>query len=504
MLQTIPIPPTLLHHSRVLLLILVSHEGPIFLDTWYEPVIDSDYDSDDDEEAKYHEVPLNLLLTCKAIHKDLVSTLFSTNQIFGYSCKTLQTLSPFAIQSMKYLTLVLFVQRTECSVNCCFDLEGMPGNSELPPYNKNDTNAIMNEWFSTAHYLFDRISPRQLDFSLIFETENEAQALQVLSPLSYGPTLRHCSLRLGSKNFPSHIPTSKRIITRSKMETVALKAVGNCHLLERPYLFFNLPLEVQMMVMSYTDLVSPAKQVEWDPQDKFFRQFPYSEHQPCSVPHFNDYRCDECKDHGNFDGCQFQNHGEIVCFCRFEHIAYSTKNPSLCQCWSPPKSLFLVSHRFRYNAQIVFFHQNSFAIGSNLGDSGREYHQRVIHTIESVIIRFLTKVVPNHCLTYLQKLNIIHLAPENQYLRPLSFIAGTEELEATLKTVKKNLHLPWLRIAVYIEDGIFGGCGLQAHFECQPFDESLQNMYETFCSAFAVLRGLGSFSVHLMWPIPWK
>ena len=56
----------------------------------------------------------------------------------------------------------------------------------------------------------------------------------------------------------------------------------------------------------------------------------------------------------------------VGCFCRRFHAVSS----SMCHCWSPPRSLFLVCRDILNDARKIFFSKNRFIITSSKGPNG--------------------------------------------------------------------------------------------------------------------------------------
>lgn len=144
----------------------------------------------------------------------------------------------------------------------------------------------------------------------------------------------------------------------------------------------DLPAELRYQILEYTDLITPVKEVEWNPRDGYYMRCrndscthywgPWFAQLACPsmadwVP--NDHvPCDQGLYHHSY---QFRNCWQSLadracrrgCFCRRHHAAYSLSTPGRqCICWLPPQPLFLVSKQLYQDAQFIFFSQNRIII----------------------------------------------------------------------------------------------------------------------------------------------
>ncbi|PSR83394.1 hypothetical protein BD289DRAFT_435869 [Coniella lustricola] len=165
----------------------------------------------------------------------------------------------------------------------------------------------------------------------------------------------------------------------------------------------RLPVELQLKVLEYTDVVTPLNRVSWSAEDgcaayryeKYLcvahhEGSPYSPnchpraHRDCTDMD----ACTKCP-HVLPDSAQLQeNRGIRAChlcthyacqfmdcfrksepdgsdapsFCMVEEAGYSAN----CQCWRPPTDLFLVSKEFACQAQRIWFSQNDFRVAGGL------------------------------------------------------------------------------------------------------------------------------------------
>lgn len=109
-----------------------------------------------------------------------------------------------------------------------------------------------------------------------------------------------------------------------KTSALSTRASGQRSL--QPFRFFDLPVEQQLHILSYTDLITPHRQVHWLESRGYW------------IPH-----------HGKKGGCS--KHW----LCSLEFAVYPP-----CGCWQSPTALFLTSKAMRRLSQNTFFSSNRF------------------------------------------------------------------------------------------------------------------------------------------------
>lgn len=114
---------------------------------------------------------------------------------------------------------------------------------------------------------------------------------------------------------------------------------------QKPFPFLRLPTEVQLTILSFTDVVTPHCEVEVDMAGKYTAR---------------DALPDLWEDHQRYNhAIRFLRcpQDDDMCLCRRVHSSYSN-----CRCWVEPTSLFLVSKHFWGLANEVFFTHNRFVV----------------------------------------------------------------------------------------------------------------------------------------------
>ncbi|KAK0716510.1 hypothetical protein B0T21DRAFT_296085 [Apiosordaria backusii] len=329
-----------------------------------------------------------LLLSCRTIYQEVAALLYSSNSFIIYSATgpfdPLLALTSTALTSLGDLKIVVSSQ-TACHIktrkgrsveDCCLVSNDyctkIHRNIHQPPLRSSDASsrALLDQWQSVAVHL-SKITPDRLTLFLVCDVDHQDReaARLAVEPLALLPPLKECHVRIGEKPV-LHLQQLAR-------ETV-IKALGvptsadssSPSPIPVPFSrFLRLPRELRLRILSFTDLVTPIKEVSWDGG-------PYRVDRPVySIPHEAGPNSDilvPCRrDHHH--GCQFnqcwlrsyENH-LVGCFCSVEHTAVS----STCRCWAPPIHLFLVCRSLYYEAQHVFFSVNRFII-HDFGDPTR-------------------------------------------------------------------------------------------------------------------------------------
>jgi hypothetical protein len=379
----------------------------------------------------------NLLFTCRAIHAEVSSILYSTHKFFiKYSdsrgLRALRSLSPHALSSLTHLTVHLNV--ASCGMcSCCTTSPESPRRCQHDPplgTSSRQHEGILSEWESTANYITTYTKPSRLQLHFVCDVEDLEAGTRAVKPFLNMPTLADCSIRLGQK------PACD---LQDLAQKTAVRAVGNCldeH--TSPFRFLDLPLELRRQILEYTDLVTPLCEVEWNPKKGFY--IPYSRIQ-CS-----DSEYEMCPP-GFHYACQFRHcwhRSSGGCYYRRYHSAFSF-SPK-CSCWSPPTSLFLVCRAMQGDVQAVFFMKNRFIITPVEGCTS--VPESTPSRLEISV--FLRNTVPSNALGFLKFIELVFPPFDEDYLRPHE--PAYQDWLQTIDYVKDKLYFPTLTLRVYMAD----------------------------------------------------
>ncbi|KAF7593190.1 hypothetical protein BBP40_011820 [Aspergillus hancockii] len=424
-----------------------------------------------------------LLLTCGTIYLEVSAIVYGTNKLHvtyqdESSLQFLRNLTPRSLSHIKALTVFLAIfppeDESHCHESCgcwhgplpsVWTLEGKEGED------------VLADWETTVDYIAQHIKPSTVQFNFICDLDvgDMETVEQVLCTLGRLPTLLDCNIRLGCE-----IEPELEALARS----TAFKLMGQ----EEPssdlaFPFMDLPVELRLQVLEHTDLVTPLREVEWNPTDNFYLRF-------C------DRQCVCC-------GCPVQKphrncwqHVKSGCFCHRYHAAY-TKH---CNCWAPPTALFLVCRTLLHEVQNVFFSQNRFIVmppGGDLNDMDRCTYTKL------PAAEFLSEIMPSHALKYLRFLEI-HFSPydvdgictEN---------AAYKNWECVLRELGTSLNYVNLTVRIYFGDFLNELEGQAARGNSEEDGEEIMSKYVSLLKPFIHFRqqGLRRFFVHAAWPWNW-
>lgn len=330
---------------------------------------------------------LNLFLVCRAIRSEASLLFFSSNRFhfrpsrdnarrsFPLLCSFIQS----AHGQLCSLVVNLNRSRSACSCETRTWSRTSQNLSATSPKaldrSISSDAAFLEDWHLIACEIGPLLLSGRLGLSLVCDSASVDTAELVVSSLRSFPTLSQCHLRLCRE---PHAGIQQ--IARE----AALRATGQLPTAPRATQFpiMDLPAELRLHILGYTDLVTPLREVQWDPIHKYHLEF---RHQQCrkelewwchledcpllpgwvpdDSPHWQiPDRRRIPREEGLFHhACIFRDCWKQLdkgdCFCQRFHASYSTALAT-CTCWSPPIALFLVCRQFSQEALHVFFATN--------------------------------------------------------------------------------------------------------------------------------------------------
>ncbi len=409
-----------------------------------------------------------LLLSCRTIYTEASALLYSANWFMiryqpRRSLKALRILGPRTLACLTHLKVIL--NQTSChqrpkadaeyeghfhaccsnndsaSPPCCsywhvlshVDSHDMPldGSADL-------TNALLEEWRETVAYLASHVVPGQLELTLVCDVHRDdiEVAKHVVDGLRLLPLLKDCHVRLCGKAEPRF----QQLAQEAALQACGIKSCGHS---AGPYLL-NLPSELQLRILQFTDLITPYNEVVWMRTSRGYR----IERAPCAEL----IRGHPCPPEFH-NGCQFNQCWEklwwkpsIGCFCRRRHAAFSSQ----CRCWAPPTPLFLVCRALNLAANRIFYSENRFIVIDGPSTypvvprpPGDYPHKSFAAS------QFLQQVVPPHCLGHLRFLEVV-FAPFVLLNGPLGGHPALVDWFETLNWAKGTLNLPALSLRLIV------------------------------------------------------
>lgn len=194
-----------------------------------------------------------LFYISRAVSDDVRSTLYSQN-LFMVCNRTHVGLSSL-------LDLTPVATRSLCRLAVRLDQSVLDSFDDLDPVD-DDILSILPLWRQFCDRLAAHLKPDQLELVVVCHVKKALVAEALLAPLlqSQLPRLKSCSIRLG----PYRDDRLQNKIKQT-VENVTGKRV-NKYQFSR---FFDLPVEVQQHVLSYTELLAPSP-VLWDSKKQMF------------------------------------------------------------------------------------------------------------------------------------------------------------------------------------------------------------------------------------------
>ncbi|KAI1284425.1 hypothetical protein F5Y07DRAFT_3146 [Xylaria sp. FL0933] len=319
-----------------------------------------------------------LLRTCRLVYAEVSSLIYSANRFVTHDLHPLRKLSPSSLSSLTSLKIQIHSAPVRCLVNdnCNLLYMGYSGKA-LDSSSPHDAQ-ILDEWAVTAFHVGAYIKEGKLELSVICDVEDGKAADLVVAPLRRWPLLAGCSIRLSNER-------NDLLYDLARTNARALMGVSDA-LPSTFHQYLQLPVELRLKVLEYTDLVTPWTHVTWNQQGfgvktpnccragllhtNPWKVYTLGVPEPGKNDGLSDWICSN-KEYRLFGhswdwdhyACQFRPcqretvwYSGTGCFCSAYHAAYT---PS-CNCWRPPRSLFMVSKQFREEAWFVFLSSNHF------------------------------------------------------------------------------------------------------------------------------------------------
>ncbi|KAK4234586.1 hypothetical protein C8A03DRAFT_37632 [Achaetomium macrosporum] len=501
-----------------------------------------------------------LLRSCRALYVETAALLYSANRFvifyshLGGSFDRLRALSPTSLASLTSLKIVL--NETCCESSCTNSwcdshglehhdcqwpakhqcakkrggqhrrplLDSVPGpDSTAFTSAKQEIQVMMGEWSRTVAHISPQIGIGRLELSFICDVDPEhpyalEAARLALAPVSLLPRLRECHVRLSkSSSYPLQQMAQEAVLQACGRASPA--RLGPVHPRTTSALT-NLPRELRIRILEYTDLITPWKEVTWSRQHRGYqvvRALCASSSFPCPPENHHGCRLSRCKPRRS----SVPPAGG--CFCRRQHSAFSS---SVCHCWAPPTNLFLICRTLCRDAQFVFFSRNRFIIHDFHAWQPWDLPAEQLEPPDSretasttstasypferlAVSEFLREVVPIHCLPYLRFLELVfppyvpHGWPHREHPATLDWVA-------TVDWVRGRVNAPALTVRLVMADFGAGRFTGRRAMTKEQADDILRG-YSCIISPLKPLvrgegdggGGLAGFYVQLAHPARW-
>lgn len=334
--------------------------------------------------------------------------------------------------------------------------------------------------------------------------ETGLTAAQPFLAASQKPFLAGCSVRLSHRPDADLRKLAERAVAASTGESQPITNNMENNV-QAPFRFLDLPAELRLQILSYTDLVTPFGEIEWDVSRGFYIRY-WRE---------GGYRsCDPINAHGHYGTLNpswreeptpylacWESSDSSGCYCAAYHAAHSSIRR--CMCWAPPTQLVLVSRQMREDALRTFYGQNRFIVvptGGVMRDAVSASPARLPAAV------FLERGVPHDAFRFLRHLEIVFPAFGQE--EPCAYCplesAEWHDWNRTLESVKDKLDVSKLTLRVWFAwwyPGIPRNYSLYRRHLDEVQSEEIIKSYLATIKPLEKLRGLRQFFAHLPNPL---
>jgi hypothetical protein len=277
----------------------------------------------------------SLLLTCRSLADEIAPLLYSGNDFITQDPKPLIALGSSLLGHLRSLRVVVHCAQGQKRIHSC--MSHYPPRKVAPGPETEMGHALLAEWDDTARSIGPHISPGLLKLTLICEVAaaqkanvDVAGARIALSSLGHFPPLAACHIRLSLRR-------SKTLFEMARKAAEAATVVRR----EKPFRFADLPTEIRLRILEFTDLVTPSASLHWDSVRRYVMVY---EGRAARKP---PRQCDV---------------SDVGCLCSRMHAVYSPD----CRCWTDPTALFFVDRTTLILAREVFYRSHHFSIGYHM------------------------------------------------------------------------------------------------------------------------------------------
>ena len=342
------------------------------------------------------------------------------------------------------------------SEECAEDLSITPV-GPLGCTSRND-KSIFLEWDRLCKHLASCIPPERLRLCLICDVTDVKSAQEVIKPMRQLPVLSACSICFSTQ-------------TDDNLRCLAAKATqemtGRGSSLPPSPRLPQLPFEIQIQILQYTDLVAPHD-LRWAPEQGFIC-LSQSPHGKDSASAQNPQALNPCKSCSSVHNPRHH----------FNYQLRKTAFASQCQCWRFPIELFLVSSAYHREATRIFYSSNHFYV---YGGVKHSLYNR------DMCPRFIQQL-PQDAPQYLRSL---------QFLIPRSIRWSKNDWKEDVFILSRKVDLS--RLTVTIDESLWRHRDYSRGWGIAVSVESVRQHTLDIVTPFAKLGPLKDFFLHLGYP----
>jgi hypothetical protein len=374
---------------------------------------------------------------------------------------------------------------------------GLPLLASLPPDTCRSLRSLSVElsldtivaWQAAIGHILSHVAPGKLKLNLTCDTERRSLASKAVEPFKRWPGLLGDLQIRFNESF-----THRQLVCIA--EDARRRAVVDAPEVQRqaqePFPFFELPLEVRRSILEYTNLVTPLREVQWQPGSGFSIQTVFCECQDANV-------CGEPDIHfaQSFIRC------EAGAFCARQHSASSSR----CIHELSPLSLFLVSRAMFEEAMAVFYSLNKITIVPLLGPSIL-YYLHLDHVEEDNATQlFVERHARPELLRYLRHVEVVFPGIDPNAAQP-SWRLAMERLARYADIPSLTLSLVLRGQQPHPQPEFYSISAFHSHWnEGSVRFEQLKPLLRMDSPVLSPLRGMSCLRrlfVHLQWPGHWS
>jgi len=431
----------------------------------YPSAFDHDYGS------SLLPLPLGLFAVCRTVHEEVTEILYGENR-FAIDRRArlgLRALARFTQSTLsKIRFLVININLASCVDICCGHRERKCGNGYVRCYHSLSHDELLNhtiqsdqttisQWQRICALFSRSFLPSQLALYITCDCEDFQTAEMITGPLLTLPVLRDSALRLG-RDFNEALQGLAR---RTVLQLTDYSAPG----LAQPFRFLSLPKEIQLKILTYTDLANNLE-ITCNSNNMAFNT--------------------ACPTGGTAAALPDPDTELLKCFCSSGHSAFNF-HCHHSKTLGFPSAFFLVSRQFRDAATEIFYGQNAFVVSMS-GD---------IDNSLSILPGF--KIFPKDAIRFIKRLKFLFDPSKPEMVVP--DVPDWEHWLNALELLLKHSNLAILNLEIRLAEEFYssGRYELTLQQTNEEYLEIIKAAYWRLVQPVATLRGLKNFFVHLNW-----
>lgn len=335
-----------------------------------------------------------LLLTCRAVSDEASAILYAENTFLLRDHRVLRSMRPSSLRQLTQLTVLLHLSYKPRLVPFILRHHGGEEKDPLDPTSP-EGRAVLDDWVKTAKHLARHVPPGRLEFRFVCDISGgtimarPGHAELIMKTLRHLPRLAAGHFRLGAVRNRTLIHEAR--LLAAKYMPLPDKAEEE----PAPFRFMDLPRELRLAILQFTDLVIPSRRIMWRQIGKF---------QKCiSSPIGPFSRPSQC----------IKAPGARI-FCQRNCAAWSPG----CACWMAPGPLFGVCRQLTEDARLILFGACEVSVEDDWTTrwSGAKRAEHYAPTV------FFSGIMRPETLRVLRRLTIVSFSP--------SYVVEDEETAA--------------------------------------------------------------------------